>query len=509
MTTERFELLEQLGRGGMGVVWKARDTATGDVVALKLLHHMLAEDPDYVARFQREVEVAQRIDSPNVVKVSGYGRREGVPYMAMEYVEGQSLRDLVKARGKLPWEEARDIARQVAAGLAAAHAAGVIHRDVKPSNILITPDGTAKLADFGIARALDLTRLTGSSTMLGTPLYMAPEGQKDERADLYSLGCVLYEMLAGVPPFEGDSQQEIWRKHDREEPDLGKLPPVARTIVGELLAKEPGRRMASAARAAVVLGGGGSGGVPQVTPAVIAWSPEPRRGRIRRDVLFAAFGTLASAMALGAVFLSPDCGSTPSSPPPTTAASATAPPAGLTSTSTYAATSMPTLTDAPSRTPTPVPPTPAPIPPTPTPVPAVERVPVVERAVSPVNRGGAQVLFLCAYDFDGDLQSFVIWNTGSNPGGSESTFILGATEAVPFVWPVAKGGSGGLSNPDFVSESGCHAIPGAIVWTSSFSIGCRRDIIPDGYSMRLGVRAVDDTGLSSEPTFVDITCVPT
>jgi len=244
--TQRFELIEKIGSGGMGAVWKARDTETNEVVALKLVHAHLAEDPDYIVRFEREVEVARRIDSPYVVKVLGYGTREGVPYMAMEYVEGQSLRDLLRANGPMNWEQAKPLVRQVAEALGAAHEVGVIHRDVKPSNILITTGGTAKLADFGIARALDLTRLTGSSTMLGTPHYMAPEGTASPQSDLYALGCVMFEMLTGHPPFEGDSQQAVLIRHIGEPPLTSGVPTAALPFIDWLLAKSPAARPPSA-----------------------------------------------------------------------------------------------------------------------------------------------------------------------------------------------------------------------------------------------------------------------
>ena len=253
--TERFELLSQLGKGGMGVVWKARDTETGEIIALKLLHEMFADDPDYVARLEREVEIARRIESPHVVKVLGYGRDGGVPYIAMEYVVGQSLREVLRARGKLSWEEAKPILLQAAQGLAAVHESGAVHRDVKPSNILIAADGGVKLADFGIAKASDLTGLTGSATMLGTPMYMAPDLKTTAQSDLYALGCVLYEMLAGAPPFTGDSQSEVVVRHIREEPDLKKLPPEARPIAAWLLAKDRLRRAPSAAAVVAALSG--------------------------------------------------------------------------------------------------------------------------------------------------------------------------------------------------------------------------------------------------------------
>jgi serine/threonine protein kinase len=160
--TERFTLLSELGRGGMGVVWKARDEETGQIVALKLLREAYAEDPDYLARFERELELAQRIHSPHVVKVLGYGVRQKVPYLALEFVDGPSLHEALVQHGPYSWPDARELLVQIAQGLADAHGAGIIHRDVKPSNVLLSPDGTAKLTDFGIARGLDATRMTAT-----------------------------------------------------------------------------------------------------------------------------------------------------------------------------------------------------------------------------------------------------------------------------------------------------------------------------------------------------------
>jgi hypothetical protein len=240
--TERFTLLSELGRGGMGVVWKARDEETGQIVALKLLHAAFAVDADYVTRFERELELAKRIHSAHVVEVLGYGARGGTPYLSLEYVDGPSLRELLASHGPYEWPEAKDLLVQITQGLADAHAAGVVHRDLKPSNVLIDPDGVAKLADFGIAKGLDLTRVTGTSTLLGTPAYLAPEGPLDERSDLYSLGIVAYEMLTGGPPFTGSTYQEVIVRHIREAPDLGKLPPEARDMVGWLLEKDPAAR---------------------------------------------------------------------------------------------------------------------------------------------------------------------------------------------------------------------------------------------------------------------------
>ena len=240
--TERFTLLSELGRGGMGVVCKARDEETGQIVALKLMREMYAEDADYVARFERELELAKRINSVHVVKVLGFGVRQKMPYLALEFVDGPSLHDALAKHGPYSWAEASALLVQLAQGLADAHAAGVIHRDVKPSNVLIGPDGIAKLTDFGIARGLDLTRMTATSAMIGTPAYIAPEGPKDARSDLYSLGIIGYQLLTGAPPFVGQTYQEVLLAHLRDEPDLGRLPVESRAVIGWLLAKDASAR---------------------------------------------------------------------------------------------------------------------------------------------------------------------------------------------------------------------------------------------------------------------------
>jgi eukaryotic-like serine/threonine-protein kinase len=268
--TERFTLLEKIGRGGMGVVWRARDEETGQIVALKLLHSAYSDDPDYVTRFERELELARRIKSPNVVGVLGFGVLDGTPYLALEYVDGPTLRQSLVKHGPYAWDETKALLAQIAQGLADAHAAGVVHRDVKPSNILMRPDGVAKIADFGIARGLDLTRVTGTSTLLGTPAYLPPEGPQDERSDLYSLGIVAYELLAGVPPFEGSTYAEVLMAHVRLAPDLDKLPPGARPIVGWLLDKDPKGRPQSAAELLAVLEGTKAVPAALVAPATIA-----------------------------------------------------------------------------------------------------------------------------------------------------------------------------------------------------------------------------------------------
>jgi serine/threonine-protein kinase len=273
----------------MGVVHRAIDRETGETVAVKLLHALYADEPAYRERFAREVELARRIDSPNVVRVLGYGIREGLPYVALEYVEGRSLRELIAEHGPYAWAEARALLAQIASGLAAAHDAGVVHRDVKPSNILVTAEGLAKLTDFGIATALDLTKLTGTSTLLGTPTYMAPEGPLDARSDLYSLGIVAYELLTGLPPFEGDSHQAVILAHVRTAPDLARLPAAARGLVGSLLAKDPGRRPRSARHV-----------LASLAPAATTVSSRPTVRLRARPPARAAAGSLAALAVLAA-----------------------------------------------------------------------------------------------------------------------------------------------------------------------------------------------------------------
>ena len=272
--TERFTLLSELGRGGMGVVWKARDEETGQIVALKLLHAAFAVDADYVTRFERELELAKRIHSAHVVEVLGYGARDGTPYLALEYVDGPSLRELLASHGPYAWPEAKPLLVQIAQGLADAHAAGVVHRDLKPSNVLVGADGVARLADFGIAKGLDLTRVTGTSTLLGTPAYLAPEGPLDERSDLYSLGIVAYELLTGTAPFAGATYQEVIVRHIREAPDLAKLPKEARQIVGRLLAKNPAKRPQRAVEVLLVLERDRRAPAPDPTPPPAEPQPE-------------------------------------------------------------------------------------------------------------------------------------------------------------------------------------------------------------------------------------------
>jgi serine/threonine-protein kinase len=242
----RFELLDQLGRGAMGVVWRARDRQSGQLVAVKVLQATALDNPEIRERFDREANLAAKIQSRRVVRVLGHGMAGDQPFIVMELVEGHSLREVMAAHGAYRWDEIRPLLMTIARALADAHAEGVIHRDVKPSNILVTADGSLKLADFGIARSFDQTRLTRTAATLGTPAYLAPEGSRDQRSDLYALGVIGYEMMAGRPPFTGDTPQEVLLSHLRSEPDLSKIPAEARRLIGWLLAKDAARRPQSA-----------------------------------------------------------------------------------------------------------------------------------------------------------------------------------------------------------------------------------------------------------------------
>src|ERR1700752_2237988 len=204
----RYRLIELLGRGGMGEVWRAHDTVTDRVVAIKVLPAHLSQDEDFQRRFRREAHAAARLDTPHVGPIHDYGEIDGRLFVSMRLIKGRDL-DTVLAEGPLDPARAVRIIDQVAKALHAAHEVGLLHRDIKPSNILLDGDDFAYLIDFGIARAVDETRMTKSGFMIGTFQYIAPErlgsGTEDARADIYSLACVLYECLTGHPPFDGDT----------------------------------------------------------------------------------------------------------------------------------------------------------------------------------------------------------------------------------------------------------------------------------------------------------------
>jgi eukaryotic-like serine/threonine-protein kinase len=252
---DRYVLERSLGNGGMGEVWVATDRMLGRRVALKELSPALAEDEPARARFFREARALARISHPNVVGVFDVGEDDGRPFLVMELVEGTTLERELEKVGRLPFERAAEIGAGIAAGLAAAHENGVVHRDVKPSNIFLTSTGEPKVGDFGIARLERgemTTTLTG--TVFGSPAYVSPEqvtgGKIGPRADLYALGCVLYRMLAGRPPFEGDPMSLTYQQVHESPAELDAMglgvPAELSALVSALLAKDPVARPRSA-----------------------------------------------------------------------------------------------------------------------------------------------------------------------------------------------------------------------------------------------------------------------
>src|SRR5437867_8435391 len=212
----RYELEQLVGSGGMSNVFRAHDRLLERTVALKILHEQFTRDEDYVERFRREARAVAQLAHPNIVTVIDRGEQEGRQFIVFEFIEGENLKQIV-ARGPLAVREAVQLALQVARPLAFAHTRGLVHRDVKPQNVLLNEDGVAKVTDFGIARSLDVQGVTQTGTVLGTSHYIAPEqasGQPvDAQTDVYALGAVLYELLTGTVPFDGESFVSVALKH--------------------------------------------------------------------------------------------------------------------------------------------------------------------------------------------------------------------------------------------------------------------------------------------------------
>src|SRR5438128_9329486 len=250
----RYRILRKLGTGGMANVYLAEDQELGRRVAIKILNERHAEDEQFVERSRREAKNAAGLSHPNIVSIYDRGEAEATSYSAMEYLEGRTLKELIVARGPTPIPVAIDYSRQILAALSFAHRNGIVHRDIKPHNVVVGPDGRLKVTDFGIARS-GTSQMTEAGSIIGTAQYLSPEQARgapvDETSDLYSVGIVLYEMLTGTVPFTGDTPLEIAMKHLSTVPE----PPSAKRrevpedldlVVLRALAKEPADRYQSA-----------------------------------------------------------------------------------------------------------------------------------------------------------------------------------------------------------------------------------------------------------------------
>jgi len=251
----RYEIQSQLGRGGMGMVYQARDRTLDEVVAIKVLRPDFGQDPRMTDRFKSEIKLARRVRHKNVCAIHDYGEDRGLLYISMELVDGVDLKKILRERGGLPAAEAYALAIQVADGLQAVHDAGIIHRDLKSPNIMVDSKGVARLMDFGVAKRFGEGTVTATGNIVGTPEYMSPEQAQGRRlgfgSDIYALGIVAYEMFTGRVPFRGETPISTILKHINDPPPLdgppaAGIPPDLKPVLRRCLAKEPGERYASA-----------------------------------------------------------------------------------------------------------------------------------------------------------------------------------------------------------------------------------------------------------------------
>jgi serine/threonine protein kinase len=253
---DRYEVGRLLGAGGMAEVFEGRDRLLARRVAIKVLQAQFVRDPSFLIRFKREAQAAASLSHPNIVGVYDTGSEDGTHFIVMEYVDGRTLKDVIRAEGPLYPERAAEITADVCAALGAAHARGLIHRDIKPGNVMLTPEGKVKVMDFGIARATTSETITQTAAVVGTAQYISPEqaqGQTvDYRSDLYSVGCCLYEMLTGTVPFTGATPVAIAYRHVREDPTPPRMlnpdvPAPLEAICLKAMAKLPDNRYQTAA----------------------------------------------------------------------------------------------------------------------------------------------------------------------------------------------------------------------------------------------------------------------
>ena len=263
MLLERYRIVSPLGKGGMGEVYRAEDLKLGQTVALKFLPKSLARNEEALARFTREVRMARQVSHPNVCRVFDIGEADGQAFLTMEFVDGEDMSSLMRRIGRLPADKALEIARQVCAGLAAAHEHGIIHRDLKPANIMLDGRGRARITDFGLAGLA--SEMKGEDARAGTPAYMSPEqfsgGEVTAKSDLYSLGLVMYEIFTGKKPYEAATYDQMARLREKSAPTapsthLKDIDPLVERVMLRCLEKNPTKRPVSALQVAAALPGG-------------------------------------------------------------------------------------------------------------------------------------------------------------------------------------------------------------------------------------------------------------
>ena len=391
-TIGTYEILAEVGRGGMAVVYKAYQRALDRYVAIKVLPPQFTFDPEFVRRFALEARAAAKLKHPNIVTIHDVGEQNGIHYIVEEFVEGITLAELIRREGALSPARAANIITQVASALDYAHTLGFVHRDVKPSNIMIGANDHATLTDFGIAKAAEGTRVTKSGVMVGTPEYMAPEqirGQAvDGRVDVYALGVVGYEMLAGRVPFQGDTARVLYGQVHEAPPPLRSLnprvPPAAEVALGMALAKEPAQRYARAGDFANALTAAVSGGVAVQPPAPEAPTrhvpPPPPPPRQTSAPLFPVLAGIAGAVVVLVVVLAIALMARQPTSAPTSMTAASRPPTAVPTATPLVI--VVTATPIPTPTPTATPPY------TPTPYAGEERV-----------IGGAPMVFVLPGEF--------------------------------------------------------------------------------------------------------------
>jgi len=364
----RYQIIEPLGEGGMATVYKAHQPALDRVVALKVIRAGFAEDREFMERFEREAKAIARLQHPNIVQVHDYDHAGDRPFIAMQYLDGGTLKarlaSLAQVGARMPQTEVLRVVRQIAEALMHAHGLNVLHRDVKPANVMLTKDGRAVVTDFGIAKILGTTQHTQTGVGVGTPEYMSPEqGQGapvvDQRADVYSLGVMAYEMLTGRVPFSADTPVAVVLKHMRDplpmpstfNPEIG---PATERVLMKVLAKEPEDRYETAGAFASALEDALAKDHPATAKTIITTSRTPVVAAAgaavgfaalpRRQLVAGAFG-VAALLALGGAVLAlqgaPRAGNAPT---PTASAGSTA-----------AATQAPVVIGAPTATPAPTP----------------------------------------------------------------------------------------------------------------------------------------------------------